>query len=331
MRSLKDKLPKPEWLKIKLNMGDDFLEVRRMMNDLSLHTVCQEARCPNIYECWSNRTATFMIAGDVCTRRCGFCAVSKGAPKPLDVGEPMHVAEAVKKLNLQHAVITGVNRDDKSDGGAQHWAATIRAVRQLNPDCKIEVLIPDFEGNAAALDLVLDAQPDVLNHNTETVPRLYSRVRPHAKYQEWTMTLLKRAAERRDREQPQMLTKSGIMVGLGETTEEVIQTMQDLRAAECDILTVGQYLQPAERRLPVERYYTPAEFAEFKRLGLEMGFKYVESGPLVRSSYHAHEHKPENAHKLSEALFAETSAAEPDRRELRVLNNFNAAANTAAQ
>lgn len=331
MRSLKDKLPKPEWLKIKLNMGDDFLEVRRMMNDLSLHTVCQEARCPNIYECWSNRTATFMIAGDVCTRRCGFCAVSKGAPKPLDVGEPMHVAEAVKKLNLQHAVITGVNRDDKSDGGAQHWAATIRAVRQLNPDCKIEVLIPDFEGNAAALDLVLDAQPDVLNHNTETVPRLYSRVRPHAKYQEWTMTLLKRAAERRDREQSQMLTKSGIMVGLGETTAEVIQTMQDLRAAECDILTVGQYLQPAERRLPVERYYTPAEFAEFKRLGLEMGFKYVESGPLVRSSYHAHEHKPENAHKLSEALFAETSAAEPDRRELRVLNNFNAAANTAAQ
>lgn len=322
MRSLKDKLPKPEWLKIKLNMGEDFLEVRRMMSDLSLHTVCQEARCPNIYECWSNRTATFMIAGDVCTRRCGFCAVSKGEPKPLDAGEPMHVAEAVRKLNLQHAVITGVNRDDKGDGGAEHWAATIRAVRQLNPDCKVEVLIPDFEGNDTALDLVLAAQPDVLNHNTETVPRLYHRVRPHAQYREWTMKLLRRAAEYRDRVMPSMLTKSGVMVGLGETNEEVVETMRDLRSVDCDILTIGQYLQPAERRLPVERFYTPAEFAEFKRLGLEMGFKYVESGPLVRSSYHAHEHKPENAHKLSEALFDQQS----DPRELRVLNNFNAVA-----
>jgi lipoic acid synthetase len=325
MRSLKDKLPKPEWLKIRLNMGEDFLEVRRLMNDLSLHTVCQEARCPNIYECWSNRTATFMIAGDVCTRRCGFCAVSKGEPKPLDAGEPVHVAEAVRKLNLRHAVITGVNRDDKSDGGAAHWAATIRTVRELNPDCKVEVLIPDFEGNDDALDIVLDAQPDVLNHNTETVPRLYSRVRPYARYREWTMKLLARAAERRDREQRGMLTKSGIMVGLGETTEEIIETMRDLRAADCDVLTVGQYLQPAERRLPVEKYYTPAEFAEFKRLGLEMGFRYVESGPLVRSSYHAHEHKPENTQKISEALFAEQESVQPDRRELRVLNNFNPA------
>ncbi|MGH9840160.1 MAG: lipoyl synthase [Blastocatellia bacterium] len=325
MRSLKDRLPKPEWLKIKLNMGDDFMEVRRMVNDLSLHTVCQEARCPNIYECWSNRTATFMIAGDVCTRRCGFCAVSKGEPKPLDAGEPVHVAEAVRKLNLRHAVITGVNRDDKSDGGAEHWAATIRAVRRLNPDCKVEVLIPDFEGNDDALDIVLDAQPDVLNHNTETVPRLYSRVRPHARYYEWTMKLLRRAAERRDREARgpnpcEMLTKSGIMVGLGETTGEIVETMRDLRAVDCDVLTVGQYLQPAERRLPVERYYTPAEFAEFKRLGLEMGFRYVESGPLVRSSYHAHEHKPENAHKLSEALFAASPATPGNRRELPVFN-----------
>lgn len=322
MRSLKDRLPKPEWLKIKLNMGEDFLEVRRMMNDLNLNTVCQEARCPNIYECWSNRTATFMIAGDVCTRRCGFCAVSKGEPKPLDVGEPMHVAEAVKKLNLQHAVITGVNRDDKSDGGAEHWAATIKAVRAVNPECKVEVLIPDFEGNQAALQVVLDAQPDVLNHNTETVPRLYHRVRPHAQYQEWTMTLLRRAADYRDRVLPTMLTKSGIMVGLGETTEEIIETMRDLRAADCDILTIGQYLQPSERRLPVERFYPPAEFAEFKRIGLEMGFRYVESGPLVRSSYHAHEHKPENAHKLSEVLFEQPT----NPRELRVLNNFNLAA-----
>lgn len=317
MRSLKDRLPKPEWLKIRLNMGDDFLEVRRMMSDLSLNTVCQEARCPNIYECWSNRTATFMIAGDVCTRRCGFCAVSKGEPKPLDAGEPAHVAEAVRKLNLQHAVITGVNRDDKSDGGAEHWAATIRAVREANPACKIEVLIPDFEGNDEALDIVLDAQPDVLNHNTETVPSLYTRVRPHARYFDWTMKLLRRAAERREREARGMLTKSGIMVGLGETTEQILDTMRDLREVDCDILTIGQYLQPAERRLPVERFYTPAEFAEFKRLGLEMGFRYVESGPLVRSSYHAHEHKPENAHKLSEAHFEQP---ENGRRELPVLN-----------
>jgi lipoyl synthase len=325
MKSLKDKLPKPEWLKIRLNMGDDFLEVRRIMNDLSLHTVCQEARCPNIYECWSNRTATFMIAGDVCTRRCGFCAVSKGAPKPLDAGEPAHVAEAVRKLNLRHAVITGVNRDDKSDGGAAHWAATIRAVRELNPDCKVEVLIPDFEGNDDALDIVLDAKPDVLNHNTETVPRLYRRVRPYARYREWTMKLLARAAAARDREHPgqqhSMLTKSGIMVGLGETTAEIIETMRDLRDVDCDVLTVGQYLQPAERRLPVEKFYTPAEFAEFKRLGLEMGFRYVESGPLVRSSYHAHEHKPENARKIIEISLGATATEPNNRRELPVLNS----------
>jgi lipoic acid synthetase len=318
MNTLKKKLPKPEWLKIRLKMGEDFLEVRRLINDLTLHTVCQEARCPNIYECWSNRTATFMIAGDVCTRRCGFCAVSKGAPKPLDANEPLHVAEAVKTLNLQHAVITAVNRDDHNDGGASHFAATIRAVRSLNPDCQVEVLIPDFEGNDEALDVVLEARPDVLNHNTETVSRLYHRVRPYAKYREWTMKLLRRAAEYRDRERYGMLTKSGMMVGLGETSEEVIETMRDLRAVDCDVLTVGQYLQPAERRLPVEKYYTPQEFAEFKRIGLELGFKYVESGPLVRSSYHAREHKPENAHKISEALFAETRDG---RHELPVLNN----------
>jgi lipoyl synthase len=312
---------KPEWLKIRLNMGDDFLEVRRLIDNLTLHTVCQEARCPNIYECWSNRTATFMIAGDVCTRRCGFCAVSKGAPKPLDPHEPLHVAEAVRTLNLQHAVITSVNRDDHADGGAAHFAATIRSVRAVNPNCKVEVLIPDFEGNDEALDIVLDAQPDVLNHNTETVPRLYHRVRPHARYHEWTMKLLRRAADRRDREQRGMLTKSGIMVGLGETREEVIETMRDLRAADCEILTVGQYLQPAERRLPVEKFYTPQEFAEFKRIGVEMGFKYVESGPLVRSSYHAHEHKPENAQLIGESLFAESQDTRRTRRELRVLNN----------
>jgi lipoic acid synthetase len=301
----KERAPKPEWLKIRLRMGEDYQTVNRLMNSLNLNTVCQEARCPNIYECWSNRTATFMIAGDVCTRRCGFCAVSKGEPKPLDASEPMHVAEAVRTLKLQHAVITGVNRDDKSDGGAEHWAATIRAVRAVNPRCKIEVLIPDFEGNDAALDIVLDAQPDVLNHNTETVPRLYKRVRPHARYEEWTMKLLRRAAERRDRERRGMLTKSGVMVGLGETTEEIIQTMRDLRAVDCDILTIGQYLQPAPQRLRVEKFYHPDEFAEFKRIGLELGFKYVESGPLVRSSYHAHEHKPENARPAASPLTLE--------------------------
>jgi len=273
-------------------MGDDFMAVRSMISSLSLHTVCEEARCPNIYECWSNRTATFMIAGDVCTRRCGFCAVSKGLPKPLDAEEPHHVAEAVRKLNLKHAVITAVNRDDREDGGASHFAETIQAVRALNPDCKVEVLIPDFEGNDRALDTVLDAQPDVLNHNTETVPRLYHRVRPYARYEAWTLRLLARAAERRNIENRGMLTKSGLMLGLGETTDEVVATMHDLRAVDCDVLTLGQYLQPAEKRLPVERFYSPDEFAELKRLGLAMGFRYVESGPLVRSSYHAHEHKP---------------------------------------
>ncbi|HKX27293.1 MAG TPA: lipoyl synthase [Blastocatellia bacterium] len=310
---------KPEWLKIRLNMGEDFLGVRRLIDDLTLHTVCQEARCPNIYECWSNRTATFMIAGDVCTRRCGFCAVSKGAPKPLDADEPRHVAEAVSRLNLQHAVITAVNRDDAADGGASHFAATIREVRALNPNCRIEVLIPDFEGHDEALDIVLDARPDVLNHNTETVPRLYHRVRPHARYQEWTMKLLRRAAERRDRDGHGMLTKSGIMVGLGETSEEILATLRDLRAVDCDILTIGQYLQPAPQRLKVERFYPPEEFAEFKRAGLEMGFRYVESGPLVRSSYHAHEHRPEDAREISEAIWAESSRG---RRELPVLNDL---------
>ena len=315
MTNLNPRAPKPSWLKVRLKMGEDFLEVRRMIDDLSLHTVCQEAKCPNIYECWSNRTATFMIAGDVCTRRCGFCAVSKGEPKPLDPAEPRHVAEAVRKLDLQHAVITAVNRDEMADGGAAHFAATIRAVRALNPACRIEVLIPDFQGDEAALNTVLDAQPDVLNHNTETVPQLYRRVRPQGRY-DWTMGLLARAARRRDAEGRGMLTKSGVMLGLGENDGEIIQTMRDLRAADCDVLTLGQYLQPAPHRLRVEKFYTPAEFAEFKRLGLEMGFRYVESGPLVRSSYHAHEHRPENA----PASIAPPGQASGGGRELRVLN-----------
>jgi len=255
---------------------------------LNLHTVCQEAKCPNIFECWSDRTATFMLGGDICTRHCGFCAVGKGQPEALDPEEPRHVAEAVRHLNLAHTVITSVNRDDLSDGGAAHWAETIRQVRAFNPDCKIEVLIPDFNGDARALHTVLDARPDVLNHNTETIARLYRRVRPDADYQQ-SLDLLKRAAERRDREQRGMLTKSGIMVGLGESFEEVVELMKDLRAVSCDIMTIGQYLQPHARRLPVERYVTPAEFDRWRDVGMSVGFKHVQSSPLTRSSYHARE------------------------------------------
>jgi len=278
--------PKPEWLKIRLGDPTNQNNVLRLIEGLNLHTVCQEAKCPNIFECWSDRTATFMLAGDICTRHCGFCAVGKGKPGALDVDEPRHVAEAVRHLNLAHTVITSVNRDDLADGGAAHWAETIRQVRALNPNCKIEVLIPDFNGDEAALNTVLDAQPDVLNHNTETIARLYRRVRPDADYRQ-SMMLLERAARRRDRENRGMLTKSGIMVGLGETFDEVVELMKDLRSVSCDIMTIGQYLQPYERRLPVERFVTPAEFARWREIGMEMGFHHVESSPLTRSSYHA--------------------------------------------
>jgi lipoic acid synthetase len=280
------RLPKPDWLKIRIGDPANQNRVLQLINGLNLHTVCQEARCPNIYECWNDRTATFMLGGDTCTRHCGFCAVNKGQPQDLDPLEPAHVAQAVAHLNLAHAVITSVNRDDLPDGGAAHWAETIRKVRELNPSCKIEVLIPDFNGDEDALNTVLAARPDVLNHNTETIARLYRRVRPDAKYGQ-SMTLLARAARWRDTAQPAMLTKSGIMAGLGETFEEVVELMKDLRAASCDIMTIGQYLQPYERRLPVERYVTPAEFAEWKRIGEALGFRHVESSPLTRSSYHA--------------------------------------------
>ncbi|HAF22544.1 MAG TPA: lipoyl synthase [Blastocatellia bacterium] len=277
---------KPEWLKIRLGDPANQNHVLKLIEGLNLHTVCQEARCPNIFECWSDRTATFMLGGDICTRHCGFCAVGKGEPGSLDQDEPRHVAEAVRQLNLAHTVITSVNRDDLPDGGAAHWAETVRQVRALNPECKVEVLIPDFNGDEDALKTVLDAQPDVLNHNTETIARLYRRVRPDADYQQ-SLTVLRRAAERRDREGRGMLTKSGIMVGLGETFAEVVELMKDLRAASCDIMTIGQYLQPHARRLPVERYVTPEEFARWRELGMEMGFHHVESSPLTRSSYHA--------------------------------------------
>jgi lipoic acid synthetase len=256
-----------------------------MVNDLSLHTVCQEARCPNIFECWSDRTATFMLMGDVCTRFCGFCSVGKGTPAALDVDEPRHVAEAVRKLGCAHAVITSVNRDDLADGGAEHFAETIRAVRALNPATAVEVLIPDFRGNDAALDAVLAARPEVLSHNTETVPRLYRKVRPDADYLQ-TMHVLARAAAARSDDYP-VVTKSGIMLGLGETRDEVVATLEDLRAAGCDFVTMGQYLSPTPRHLPIRRYVTPEEFDELGQAARDLGFRYVESGPLVRSSYHA--------------------------------------------
>jgi lipoic acid synthetase len=298
--------PKPEWLKVRIGDPTNQNYVLKLIESLNLHTVCQEARCPNIFECWADRTATFMIGGDICTRHCGFCAVGKGAPETLDPEEPRHVAEAVKTLNLAHAVITSVNRDDLSDGGARHWAETVREVRRLNPDCRVEVLIPDFNGDEDALNTVLDAEPDVLNHNTETIARLYKRVRPDANYQQ-SMTLLRRAAERRERERRGMLTKSGIMVGLGETFDEVVELMKDLRAVSCDIMTIGQYLQPHARRLPVERYVTPAEFARWREVGMELGFKHVESSPLTRSSYHARQ-QSDGAAPVEDGAVASSSA-----------------------
>jgi lipoic acid synthetase len=280
------RLKKPDWLKIKLGDPTNQNQVLKLIEGLKLHTVCQEARCPNIFECWTDKTATFMLGGDTCTRHCGFCAVNKGKPQPLDPEEPYNVALAVRHLGLKHTVITSVNRDDLPDGGAAHWATTIRSVREINPGCRVEVLIPDFNGDENALMTVLEARPDVLNHNTETIARLYRRVRPDAKYDQ-SMELLERAARFRDTVFPQMLTKSGIMVGLGESFDEVVSLMKDLRKVSCDIMTIGQYLQPYEKRLPVERYVTPEEFAEWRKIGLELGFKHVESSPLTRSSYHA--------------------------------------------
>jgi lipoic acid synthetase len=281
------RLERPEWLKVRLNTTGEYEGVRAMMRRLSLVTVCEEARCPNIHECWAReRTATFMLMGDICTRHCGFCAVGKGRPGSLDPEEPERVAEAVKELGLAHAVVTSVNRDDLQDGGAGHFAATIRAIRRGTPGCTVEVLIPDFQGNADALERVLDEAPEILNHNMETVARLYRRVRPDAKYAQ-SLALISRAAERRTQDGLAMRTKSGLMVGLGETEDEVLALLRDLRASGCDIATIGQYLQPHERRLPIERYYTPEEFERLRREGEAMGFSRVEAGPLVRSSYHA--------------------------------------------
>ncbi|HEY3202165.1 MAG TPA: lipoyl synthase [Thermoanaerobaculia bacterium] len=281
------RLERPEWLKVRLNTTGEYEEVRGMMRRLSLVTVCEEARCPNIHECWAReRTATFMLMGDICTRHCGFCAVGKGKPGSLDPGEPERVAEAARELGLAHVVVTSVNRDDLEDGGAGHFAATIRAIRRRNPGCTVEVLIPDFCGNWEALDLVLEETPEILNHNTETVARLYRRVRPDATYAR-SLELLARADARRKRDRASWKTKSGLMVGLGETMDELRAALRDLRGVGCDIATIGQYLQPHERRLPIERYYTPEEFEILRQDGEAIGFFRVEAGPLVRSSYHA--------------------------------------------
>lgn len=280
----KTKLPKPDWLRIKLTTGDNYHEIKDMMRSKTLHTVCEEARCPNIYECWANRTATFMILGDICTRACRFCAVKTGLPTELDLQEPERVAEAAVQMNLRHCVVTSVARDDLKDGGASIFAATIKAIRAKLPLCSVEVLIPDFLGNWDALRTVMDAKPDILNHNVETVERLSDRVRAKAKYAR-TMELLRRAKEMA----PNIPTKSSIMLGLGETIEEVHRTMDDLRAVDCNILTLGQYLQPSSSHINIARYVHPDEFAQLKKDGLAKGFSHVESAPLVRSSYHAHE------------------------------------------
>ncbi|HTH65072.1 MAG TPA: lipoyl synthase [Gemmatimonadales bacterium] len=275
---------KPAWLKVKAPGGATYLTVKQMMRDLRLHTVCEEAHCPNIGECWEHRAATFMILGDVCTRNCAYCAVAHGTPAPLDTQEPERLAAAVAQLGLRHVVITSVDRDDLPNGGAELFAASIAAIRQRLPETSIEVLIPDFKGSAAALEIVVAAAPDILNHNLETIERLYRIARPGGRYPR-ALELLQRAKQLN----PGGLTKSGLMCGLGEEWDELIGAMHDLRAQDVDILTLGQYLRPSDAHLPIARWYTPAEFAELKRLGAEMGFRHVESGPLVRSSYHAWE------------------------------------------
>jgi lipoyl synthase len=279
-------LIRPGWIKARAPLGEGFERLRGLMRGLDLHTVCEEAHCPNLGECWNRGTATFMILGDVCTRACGFCAVKTGLPaRPPDPEEPGRVAEAVRRMELRHAVITSVNRDDQKDGGAGVFAACIHAIREQVPGCSVEVLIPDFKGDVAAQQTVFEARPDVLNHNTETVPRLYRQVRPGARFQR-SLDLLRRS------EQAGLTTKSGIMVGLGETGDEVLETIAAIRDAGTHVLTVGQYLRPSAEHLPVLRYYTPEEFADIKRHALALGFLHVESGPLVRSSYHADEQVP---------------------------------------
>ena len=279
-------LPRPEWIKARAPLGAGYERLRDLMRELDLHTVCEEARCPNVGECWNHGTATFMILGDVCTRACGFCAVKTGLPgRPPDPEEPRRVADAVARMGLRHAVITSVNRDDQPDGGASIFAAVVREIRARLPGCAVELLIPDLKGDWEALGIVLASRPDVLNHNTETVPRLYRHVRPGASFAR-SLELLRRSRE------AGLLTKSGIMVGLGEEWEEVLDTLRAIRSAGTDVLTVGQYLRPSPSHLPIVRYWTPDEFARLRAFALDLGYAHVESGPLVRSSYHAEEHVP---------------------------------------
>jgi lipoic acid synthetase len=280
--SISPKLERPYWLRAPAPSGDNYHELKDLIQRLRLHTVCESAACPNVGECWNQRTATFMILGNVCTRRCGFCAVQKGAPLPVDYDEPERVAEAVEAMGLKFAVITSVNRDDREDGGAELFAMVIRSVRRRIPGCGVEVLIPDFQGNHAAVETVMEARPDVLNHNTETVPRLYRQVRLGARYERSLDVLA--YAKQCGSGTP---TKSGLMLGLGETQDEVLAVMRDLRAHHVNILTLGQYLRPSPKHLPIVRYVTPEEFDDLRQAGSEMGFGHVESGPLVRSSYHA--------------------------------------------
>jgi lipoic acid synthetase len=273
---------RPEWLKVRAPQGETYDELKRLMRVKTLHTVCEEALCPNIGECWGRGTATFLMMGDVCTRSCAFCDIKTGRPAPMDWDEPNRVAQAIKAMNLRHAVITSVNRDERKDGGAPIFAMVIQRIREVQPGCTIEVLIPDFKGNRAALKMVTDAAPEILNHNVETVPRLFKQVQPQDNY-EWAMATLGNAKQL----SPKQITKSGIMLGLGETKDEVIAVMRDLVERKVDILTLGQYLQPSKQHMPIDRYVPLEEFAELKSIGMELGFRWVESGPLVRSSYNA--------------------------------------------
>jgi lipoic acid synthetase len=275
---------RPSWIKVRAPSGENYENLQHLMRSKSLHTVCEEAGCPNMGECWGSGTATFLMLGDVCTRTCGFCDVKHGRPELLDWAEPERVAQAVRKMSLRHAVITSVNRDERRDGGAPIFAMVIRRIRELQPGCSVEVLIPDFKGSIEALQIVMSARPEILNHNVETVPRLFKSVQPQDRY-EWSQAILTNARKL----EPEVLTKSGIMVGLGETFEEVQEVMRDLRDWGVDILTIGQYLQPSRKHLPIRRYYEPQEFEDLKAYGMELGFKWVESAPLVRSSYHAGE------------------------------------------
>ena len=276
--------PLPEWFKVKMPGSPRYMELQGLMRTHQLHTVCEEAHCPNIGECWGRGTATFMILGDICTRRCHYCAVTTGRPTGIDLQEPSRLAETVRMMDLRYCVITSVNRDDLPDGGAFIFASCIKKIRAEVPGCKVEVLIPDFDGSGPALQKVIEARPDVLNHNIESSRRVFPRVRPRGNYQ-LSLNLLAQAKEL----DPKMVTKSGIIVGMGETSAEVVETMRDLRQVDCDLLTIGQYLRPSLKHLPIDRFYTPAEFAELREIGVAMGFKHVASGPLVRSSYHADE------------------------------------------